>query len=556
MASKTDAAAESLSRLSKIREEQERRALKGSGIGTFIQFCALLDVKLTLGQRTMAKVAFDKVKPDALDADEKEMFVKLFGDIKEIPSDCYSLLVLVIGARSGKTYLSALRMLHLALTVDLSTLAPGEEAFCIFVAPTLAQAMQAMRYVAGAINKVPALRAMLASKPSPQKIRLRRGSQVVAIEPRAAGAKGLQGRGMTIVSACLDEAAFFRDSDFAVSDEEVFSAIYLRLLPTSQMLIVSTPWTRSGLLFKKYEENFGHPLTAMCAHAPTLLMLDTERNRLVIEQSRREDPEKTEREYDAQFLSASVECFFDPNVIDNAVDMDLPVDTWREPSPGDMVKAGCDFGFSSDSSAMVVTHSRGGITYVAEVRERRPQKDMALKPSEVIRDFAEVSERHNIPYIMSDGHYKELVLEILSEYGINFLSAPNTPADAYIATRLLLHSGLLRIPNNARLKAQLRETRAKRTSGGLVQIVNPRTKGGGHGDLVSALVLAVYQACGERIPYADPDPNTPEGRLLLNERMREGRRAAQYTAAASEYGNDKWWQKKSGRSFRGKQRLN
>ena len=190
MASKTDAAAESLSRLSKIREEQERRALKGSGIGTFIQFCALLDVKLTLGQRTMAKVAFDKVKPDALDADEKEMFVKLFGDIKEIPSDCYSLLVLVIGARSGKTYLSALRMLHLALTVDLSTLAPGEEAFCIFVAPTLAQAMQAMRYVAGALNKVPALRAMLASKPSPQKIRLRRGSQVVAIEPRAAGAKG------------------------------------------------------------------------------------------------------------------------------------------------------------------------------------------------------------------------------------------------------------------------------------------------------------------------------------------------------------------------------
>lgn len=501
-------------------------------------------------------MAFDKAKYNDLDSEEQGMFRKLFGEhVKDMPAECHSLLVLVIGARSGKTYLSALRMLHLALTVDLSTLAPGEEAFCIFVAPTLAQAMQAMRYVAGAINKVPALRAMLASKPSPQKIRISRGAQVVAIEPRAAGAKGLQGRGMSLAAVCMDECAFFRDTDFAVSDDEVFSALFLRLMPTGQLVIASTPWTRSGLLWKKYEENYDHPVTAMCAHAPTMLMLDTERNRIIIEQSRREDPEKTEREYDAQFLSASVECFFDPMAIDTSVDMSLPVDSWRDPQQGDMVKAGCDFGFSSDSSAMVVTHSRGGITYVAEVLEKRPQRDAALKPIEVISEFAEVSERHHIPYIMSDGHYKDLVIEILSEYGISMLAAPHTPADAYIATRLLLHAGLLKIPNNSRLKAQLRETRARRTTGGLVQIVNPRTKGGGHGDLVSALVLAVYQACGEKIPWDDPDPNTPQGRALLNDRMKETRRAEKYGEAVSE-SSPKWWMKKMGREFRGRNRLN
>lgn len=548
MPSAKDQAAARLERLAHIRAEQERRALKGAGIGTFVNFAEnILGVKLTTGQRVLSKIGFDGAQPSDLAPDELELFVKLFGaDVKTIPDECRSLLVVVIGARAGKTYLSSLRLLHLALTVNLDSLAPGEEGFGIIVAPTLAQAMQAMRYIVGAVNKVPALRAMLASKPSPQKIRLKRsGGQVVSIEPRAAAAKGLQGRGLSVFGAVLDEAAFFRDSNFQVSDEEIFSAIYLRLLPTGQMLVLSTPWTRSGLLWDKYEENYNHPVVAMCAHAPTLLMLNTERNRMVIEQSRREDPEKTEREYDAQFLSASVECFFDPVAIDSSVDDSLPAEAgnYREPMPGDVVKAGCDFGFSSDSSAMVVTHSRGGLTYVAEVVERRPQRDMALKPSEVIKDFAEVAGRHGVSSISSDGHYRETVIEILNEYGLYFIAAPHTPADAYITTRLLLHSGRLRIPNNARLKAQLRETRSRRTTGGLVQIVNPRTKGGGHGDLVSALVLAVFQVFGQKVPHDDPDLSTPEGKVWFNEKLREDRRSAKYREAVDS-SNSRWWQRR------------
>jgi len=491
----------------------------------------------------MAKVGFDGANKTDLDDEEKEIFVKLFGpDVVVIPPECRSIVVIVFGARAGKTYLSALFLLFAAVTCDLSTLAPGEEAIGVVIAPTLNMAMQSIRYIVGAINSAPALRSMLASKPSPQRVRIRRGDQVVTIEPRAAVRAGVGSRGFSLIGATLEESAFFYSEEYTASDLEIFSSAYVRLLPKAKMLIVSTPWIRSGLLWDKFDKNWNHPVDAIAATGPTMLILPTERNRIVIEQSRREDPEKTEREYDAVFASSAVSCFFSPECINAAIDDSLPVDGWEDPRPGDLVKAGCDFGFSSDSSCISITHTRAGVTYLAEVIEKRPPKDGALKAVDVIREFAKAGERHFINYFMSDLHYKHLVIDILSEYGIYFMDAPRTPSDAYIATRILLHSGRLRIPRHPRLIAQLRETRAKKSVAGVVQMVNPHMKGGGHGDLVSSLVLACFQVCGERIPEEDLDPNSPEGRAQLNDRLKEHRRIKVIEdVQADSDSQSKWW---------------
>lgn len=512
----------------------ERRALRKTGAGTFVSFVTeMLGIELSDAQRVFASVMFDYVDPRHLDDKDRELANVIFGNFDKIPEDAKSLAVAVCGARSGKTFLGALRILHLALTCDLSTIQPGEEAIGIIVAPTLRIAEQAMNYVSGQIlnNKAnnTSIKSMLAGKPSPQKIRIQRGDRVVRIEPRAAVNQGTGGRGFSVLGCLMDESAFFRSGDYAVVDQDIFSAIYMRLIPGGQFMVFSTPWTQAGLLFEKYSENYGHPKKAIAAHAPTLIMFPSERNKEVYEMSKRSDPDEAEREYGAQFMSSTAESFFDLQMIESSLDVSL--DKGALPEPGDDCRGGCDFAFQGDSSAMVIDHVRNGIHYIAQVVERRPQKDEPLMPSEIIEDFATIAGQHGLNYLMADRHYKMSVIEYLNKYGIAFIDAPTVPSEAYVATRILLHQGRIRLPNHARFLGQLKEVKAKRTAGGSISIILPRKKIGGvslgHGDLVAAFVLAVYQACGNRVPDIEPDPNTPAGQAYMNEKLKEQRRVTQ-----------------------------
>jgi hypothetical protein len=484
------------------------------------------------------------------DISDRELARKIFGDLQEIPDQARSIFVSANGARSGKTWLCSLRLLHLSLTVDLSTLAHGEQALSIIVAPTLANAAQAMRYILGAIENSSSLSALIVGKATENIIRLKRDyGQVVTIEPRAAAKAGLSGRGFSILGALMDEVAFFRGSDYALNDDQIFGAIYARLLKGSQVLMPSTPWAREGLFYAKYEENYGHAINAICAHAPTLLMLDSERNRHAYEMLSKSDPDKARNEYDAEFLSASVEQFFDPATIDRSIDDDLN-DGLGEPAEGVEIKAGADYGFEHDASALVITHSYGGLHQVADIVHLVPEENLALRPSEVVEEFAHHCRHHRAGWVASDVHYRQAIIEYLNNFGLFFVEAPNDPAIPYITTRILLHQGLIRIPRNPKLIQQLRSIKAQRTPGGKVRIIKPRTVGkGNHCDIADAFVLAIFQAAGSVIPYGSPDTTTPEGQIWLNENLKEGRRQTQMRDYDRQL-NGKWWKTSPDDRFR------
>lgn len=515
-----------LQRLRQLKGELERRDLEKHKSGYIDFVTTILKVPLTPAQRVLGAVCFDGVDPENMSAEDQVLAEKLFGPVKRFPAETRNAVFAVAGARAGKTYLFSLRLLHLALTVDLSTLAPGEQPLGVVVAPSLKIAEQGMRYIIGALNSVPALRSMAVDKMTPMKVRIKRGDEIVAIEPRAASSKGVSTRGFSIIGAMIDEVAFLRDEDSSIPDTEIYNSIFVRMLPGAQMLCPSTPWIQRGLLYNRFKENFGHPITAVVAHCPTLVLLDTPRNRFAIDNARRDDPERAIREYDAEFVSGAVEQFFEPAWIDRSIDNNLLIP--RDPQPGDVTKAGADFAFEGDSSAFVAVHSRGGVHMVADILEKRPSSGEPLRPSEVVADFARRCEENHTPWVCADAHYRQAIQEYLTEYGLFLVDAPSAPEEAFVTTRILLHQGLIRLPRHPRLLAQMREVQARRTPGGKISILLPRHKAGGvsvgHCDIVSALVLAVHQACGGMIPEAEPDPDSPEGRQLLNQRMMEARR--------------------------------
>ena len=495
-------------------------------------------VRLTDAQRLLCAVAFDGAEPSG------KVGEAIFGQLQSIPEVARETVCAVCGARAGKTLLLVgLRMLYLALTVSIETLAPGEQAVALIVAPDMRLARQALRYVSGAVTGSPTLSQALAGEPTADVVRLyRENGEIVTVECLPATRGGAALRGRSLVGAALDECAFFRDETFQVNDVELYKAVSPRILPGGQIVIASTPWAEAGLLWKTFQDNHGMPRYALAAHAPTMLLRNDAHTRAHVDRERSRDPENAAREFDAVFMGTGADAFFDARAIDRAVDPALELGA--DVSPGWQVTFGADFGFARDSSALVAVHIHDGRRTVADLLELRPEPGKPLSPREVVRSFAEMVERHRGSYVMADAHYREAIQELLNDHDLGLIDAPTAPAEAYVVARTLLHGGLVRLPRHPRLLAQLREVRARRTSGGAVTIIQPRKPTGGHGDLVSALVLALYQAAGDEVKPPGLDPETVEG--YGPAAMRE-RRRREVARAHSDREQSRWWASVPGR---------
>lgn len=399
--------------------------------------------------------------------------------------------------------------MHGLLVRDLHSLAAGQRAVALSVAPNDKLRQEAVNYALGIMRSRPELAAMLLlpkgsrEEDTPSEFAVRRSDgHIVTFEAGVATRGGYGGRGRSLTDFAMDEATFFRDSSYKVNDADIFKAASSRVLPGGQTIVASTPWGEAGLLYDLWARNWGKPQDALVGHAPTLLLNPSDWAREMVQRERLRDPDNAAREFDAKFMAGGTTVFFDAASIGAAVQTEL--DSGRMGVPGDVVAAGADFGFRSDSSALAIAQRSGSLVYVGQLLELRPEEGRPLKPSETVKAFATAMKRHGASYCMADQHYRETIDEHLTEANLAYAPAPNTPADAYMRARALFREGRVRIPNNPRLIQQLKEVQGRPTPGGGMSITQPRWRTGGHGDLVSALVLALYQLGGDEVKETEP----------------------------------------------------
>lgn len=488
---------------------------------SFIGFCEWAGVDLTAGQSELARVAFDGAEPV-----DRNLAGCLFGPT--LPVGRCRVVAAVCGRRAGKSYvLVAVRMVHGMLVRELPPLPPKTRAVAMIIAPRDSMRMEVFRYALGLIESKPELRALLVGKPKVDSFELRRpDGKTVYFETGVATAGGTAARGRWFTDFALDECAFFRDDSFKVNDEELYKAGTSTLLPGGQVLVASTPWAEAGLLYRLWKER---PAGVIVAHAPTLVLNDSEVTREIVAEAYATDPDSAKREFGAQFMTTGTTVFFESSSIDAAITNEP-----FEVEPGDVIVAGGDFGFRSDSSALILVALRAGVLHVFDGAEERPT-DGPLKPSVTVASFAaKVAGRCR--YLMADGHYREAISEHLEEHGLGYVPAPTQPADTYVRARMMLRDGRVKIHRlefRDRLLQQMREVHGKPTAGGGMSIVHPRWAKGGHGDLVAALVLAVWQVAGETVPKPKPAEGTAEWSLAMKkaraERFAEEARPASRT---------------------------
>ena len=465
----------------------------------FVRFVeTVLGVRLHPAQSVLCRVAFDGIEPSDLEGDDRGLARQLFGETETIPTEARAVLVAVCGARSGKSrVLGALYSLWRALTADLTALAPGELAVALIVCPDLRLARQTLRFALGAAKAVPSI-ARLIEGESADALTLRRPDEhVVSLEALPATRGGSALRGRSLVSAVLDECAFFRDESFQVNDQELFRAVAPRILPGGLIVVCSTPWAESGLLYDEFSRNHGHPVTALAALAPTDVMNPAKRAE--VERERARDPENARREFDAEFMPMGSGLFFDGNAIDQAIDRALTTPLSSDGARGTAV--GGDLGLVRDSSAFVAVQQREGFFVPAEVVELRPEKGAPLKLSVVCATGAEFARRHAVGSIAVDHHALEPAREHMpDDVALDAIEGGQDAKVArYILARSLLNEGRLRVPSSERrLIQQMREVIARPTPGGGLQITLPR-RAGAHGDVLSAFVVALAAIAGDRV---------------------------------------------------------
>jgi len=408
------------------------------------------------------------------------------------------------GGRGGKSSrLAAPKAIHAAWTVPLPDLGHGEIAGSTIVAPTLKLAKQTLSFVSGYIHNSSILGPAVVKELSDSIVIRRPDGKLVSIDVRAADAKGGPLRSRTLVYACLEEAAIFRAfGSGAVNDQEIYNAASQRVVPDGQLWIVSTPWLKGiGILEEFIEKNWGKHETALVCCASTRELNPGWDPDGVIERTMREqNPDAARMEIDGIPMAGAAVSFFDPVAIEAAIDKSLKLP--REPLPGEQVTAGADFGFRRDASALVVCHRSGSKMLVGDLHEMRPV-DEPLKPSVVVRTFAERVKTHSgVSYVVADGHYRESVVEHLGAFDLGLRDAPpgaEGVSSTYVKARNLFRDGRVRIPNHPRLISQLRSVAWRANMGGTISIILPREQQGGHCDLVSALVLALWEQGGTEV---------------------------------------------------------
>jgi hypothetical protein len=517
-------------------------------------FETVTGMTLTPAQRVADTCAFEGLNPSDLGADSRALAREMFGGIEKVPGACRRVIVTKKGARIGGTLRNALRVLHLGLTVDVSRLAPGEAAYGVIVGPDMRLAGQAFRFIEGAIDRTPYLAGMVVSRTTTSITIRREDRRLIVIECLPASVGGSAIRGRSLCCLMMTEGAFFRDEQFAVNDVEIYRAGLPRVLPGGQVLIESTPWASMGLLHELFSANWAAPTTGFAMHCPTLLMRGDDPQLVEdIARERERDQDNARREFDAQFLDAGTGAFFDAAAIDQAVDVDRTDSAPKR--DGALVTAGADFGFRNDSSALAIVQALKGTFHVDHLAEVRPSKGSPLKPSAVVRSFAQEARPYGCDTLIADSHYRESINEHLEAAGLFLQSAPEGQAgkaETYVRARALINEGRVRLPNNPRLIRQLKEVVSTPTPGGGLSISSPRWRSGGHGDLVSALVLAIFVAARN---YFDPQPieqRPAKGTAAYDAWLAERQEAASIAAeeasirnqneAAWEQASGEWWE--------------
>ena len=245
--------------------------------------------------------------------------------IDSVPPEARHVFVAVCGARAGKSYIfGALRLLHLALTSPLDTLAPGELASGLIVAPDLRLARQTLRYALGAANATKAMASGITAETSDSFVIRREAGRSVTLECLHAchergqcGSRSQSRRRGARRERVLPRRELHRQRwRFVSRDRAAHYARGSNHHPDDAM-------GRGGFGLRALRGQSRRPADGSRGPHAHGAAVDDARTRSMVARETTRDPDNAAREFGAEFMTGGAGLFLDSAAVDSSVDEEI-----------------------------------------------------------------------------------------------------------------------------------------------------------------------------------------------------------------------------------------
>lgn len=428
-----------------------------------------------------------------MERDERRLFKKCTG-LKKAPTMQAREAYVIAGRRSGKSFISSIIAVFLALFHDWKPyLSPGEKGWIFIIATDRAQAKIIKNYVSGILASSPLFRKAV-KRELRDEIELQNN---IIISIKTCDFRSI--RGYTVVAAICEELAFWKDEQSVNPAQEVLVALKpaLATVVGSLLIGISTPYSRSGVLWDMYREREerGAPLVWQ---APTQTMNPTISKKL-IDDALKEDKSAAQAEWLARFRT-DVESFLPLDLIEIAVlenRLELPkLESVRYFAHAD------SSGGRQDSFTLAVAHKaeRRGRIILDLLREKKPP----FKPSLVVEEFSQILKEYEVSQIVCDNYAGEWVTSSFRDHGIMVENSKLSASEIYLAALPLFSNSSVELLDSQRLVSQLRGLERRTRAGGKDLITHYP---GGHDDLANAACGAIVRVHANASIILDEPPS-------------------------------------------------
>jgi len=400
----------------------------------------------------------------------------------------------IAGRRSGKSFISSLIAVYLAAFKDWSPyLRSGEKGWIFIIANDKEQAKIIKNYIAGILHSNDIFKRLIIRELQ-WEIELRNN---IGITVKTCSYRTV--RGFTVLAAICEEIAFWRDENSANPAEEVLAALRpaLSTVPESMLVGISTPYSRSGLLWEQHRKYFGNKdaHAPLIWKAPTLVMNPTIDKR-IIENDLKDDRVRARAEWDAEWRE-DIEGFLSLDIIEAAVIpgrfelpklMDIRYSAFIDPSGG-----------RQDSFTLAVSHKEGNGKIILDcIREARPP----FQPQNVVEEFAGVLKSYGLYHVESDKYAAEWVVGEFVKHGIAVENSELSSSEIYLNFLPIIMNGSVELLDNRRMIDQLRGLERRTRIGGR-DLISHSPLFGAHDDVANAVAGSVIRAVRiEKFNYA------------------------------------------------------
>lgn len=406
----------------------------------------------------------------------------------------------IFGRRGGKTdALSSTIVAYEALLGGHEDrLRPRQQGICFQIAQDLRLARNSLHFIRAVVESSPLMEKEIVQITA-DRIDFKNRFTIACVPATLKSVRGYA----SPISVMDEVGVWYQESESANPDYQIYDAVSPGQVqfPDRKIVGISTPWNKSGLLYKYHEagtEGWKFKLQALreeyqgvCVlKGPTAVLGNKLVERSFLKKERDRNPQAFEREMLAEFQD-SITGFIPSVLVNAAIDQGIYS---RPYNPKYTYYAAMDPAFKRDAFGFGIVHNEKGTIVVDHVVRMIPPNGETLNPSAVLDVIIPLLRVYRCNLIYSDQYHLESLGQLVRERGFEIFPVTFTSkskAELYGNLQQLFLQKKIKLIDDYELIRELKSLERTLTSGGAISISAPP---GQHDDMATVVVIAAAQA--------------------------------------------------------------